>query len=292
MVGADVMWAVSLRIVHALQWLRETVQLMMVWIWEAVFYAALKHKGSKLECIQNDVKELRKIPMHIAVIVQEEELSYNDLANILVWSFSAGVHTVSLYDPRGKSESRLVFADSSFYFLQVKDQQHQTGTREHCTSWAQPLLPLLLNCLPWVPAPPPSHSISYPGSQPLPPHSISYPGSQPLPLSLNFLPRVPAPPPSLNFLPRVPPPPPSHSISCPGTQPLLPCLLNFLPWGPAPPPLLTQFLILLFMVQKPTIVHLKILLIALKSGELTSWTARVCYTANICAQIVKIPFMY
>lgn len=51
MVGADVFWAVSLRAVHALLWLRETVQLMMVWIWEAVFYAALlKHKGSKLEC--------------------------------------------------------------------------------------------------------------------------------------------------------------------------------------------------------------------------------------------------
>ena len=117
MVGADVMWAVSLRVVHAIQWVRETVQFMMVWIWKAVFYAALKHKGSKLECIQNDVKELRKIPMHIAVIVQEEELSYNDLANIVVWSFSAGVHTVSLYDPRGKSESRLMLADSSFYLF-------------------------------------------------------------------------------------------------------------------------------------------------------------------------------
>ena len=106
MVGADVFWAVSLRAVHALLWLRETVQLMMVWVWEAVFYAALlKHKGSKLEYIQNDAKELTKIPMHIAVVVQEKELSYSDLANIVVWSFSAGVHTVSLYDPHGKRES-------------------------------------------------------------------------------------------------------------------------------------------------------------------------------------------
>ena len=106
MVGADVIWAVSLRAVHALLWLRETVHLLMVWIWEAVFYAPLlKHKGCKLECIQNDVKELRKIPMHIAVVVQEKELSYSDLANVVVWSFSAGVHTVSLYDPRGKRES-------------------------------------------------------------------------------------------------------------------------------------------------------------------------------------------
>ena len=191
MVGADVMWAVSLRVVHAFQWLRETVQFVMMWIWETVFYAALKHKGSKLECIRNDVKELRKIPMHIAVVVQEELLSYSDLANVVVWSFSAGVHTVSLYDPHGKSESCLVFAD--FHFLQVKDQTRLgLGNRAICIhtqiAWLCLLGPAppppLLNFLPWGPAPPPPLLNFLPWGQSLPlSYSISYPGAQSLPLS-------------------------------------------------------------------------------------------------------------
>jgi len=100
--GAELVWTISLRTVHTLLWLRESLRLMMVWVWTSLLYA-VKHKGTKLECIQCDMKELKKVPMHIAMVVQEEELLYSDLANIVVWSFCVGVRNVSLYDPKGES---------------------------------------------------------------------------------------------------------------------------------------------------------------------------------------------
>lgn len=100
--GAELVWTISLRTVHTLLWLRESLRLMMVWVWTSLLYA-VKHKGTKLECIQGDMKELKKVPMHIAMVVQEEELLYSDLANIVVWSFCVGVRNVSLYDPKGES---------------------------------------------------------------------------------------------------------------------------------------------------------------------------------------------
>ena len=106
--GVDLIWTASLRTVHLLFWLQESVGLMVAWVWASVLYA-VKHKGTKLECIQGDMKELKKVPMHLAIVVQEEELSYSDLANIVVWSFSVGVRNVSLYDPKGESETSAVY---------------------------------------------------------------------------------------------------------------------------------------------------------------------------------------
>ena len=95
----------SLRTVHWFLWLRESISFMVLWLWTSILYA-VKHKGDKLECIQADAKQLKKIPMHLAVVVQEDELSHTDLAKVVAWSFSAGVHNVSLYDPKGESKLR------------------------------------------------------------------------------------------------------------------------------------------------------------------------------------------
>ena len=61
-----------------------------------------KHKGSKLECIQRDVKELKKLPLHMALVVNESHVSHVDLARLVNWCFAVGTHCVSLYDPRGQ----------------------------------------------------------------------------------------------------------------------------------------------------------------------------------------------
>lgn len=74
---------------------------VVVWIWSCALYLA-KHKGTKLDIIQRDVKELAKLPIHLAVAVNEKDLSYTDLARLVNWSFAAGIQFVSLYDPRGR----------------------------------------------------------------------------------------------------------------------------------------------------------------------------------------------
>ena len=63
---------------------------------------AVKHKGSKLECIRKDVKELKKIPLHLTLIVHEERLSHTDLAKVVTWAFAAGIQQVSIYNSHGE----------------------------------------------------------------------------------------------------------------------------------------------------------------------------------------------
>ena len=62
----------------------------------------VKHTGYKLECIQEDTKELNKRPQHLALIVHEEKLSHTDLAKVVSWAFAAGIHNVSIYSSQGE----------------------------------------------------------------------------------------------------------------------------------------------------------------------------------------------
>ena len=90
----------TLGAIHASLWLRDAICYSFLWLWTGLLYA-VKDKGSKLECIQEDTKELKKIPQHLALIVHEERLSHADLAKIVTWAFAAGTHHVSIYSSQG-----------------------------------------------------------------------------------------------------------------------------------------------------------------------------------------------
>ncbi|XP_036004672.1 dehydrodolichyl diphosphate synthase complex subunit nus1 isoform X3 [Fundulus heteroclitus] len=49
----------------------------------------------------SDGNSLEKIPVHIGFVVVEEELSYKDVANMVVWCMAVGVSYVSVYDHHG-----------------------------------------------------------------------------------------------------------------------------------------------------------------------------------------------
>lgn len=90
----------TLNTVHALCWVRSAVVIVCAWLWVSLSYL-VKHKGSKLELIQKDVQRLRKLPLHLAVVVNERQIDHRDLAMMVNWCFGAGIHYVSLYDSRG-----------------------------------------------------------------------------------------------------------------------------------------------------------------------------------------------
>lgn len=98
-------------------WLRDGLYFSLVWLWAGLMHAA-KHKGSKLECIQEDTRNLKKIPLHLALIIHEEQLSHNDLANVVMWAFAAGIHNVSIYASQGKR------GDNNYHVLCVKVYAH------------------------------------------------------------------------------------------------------------------------------------------------------------------------
>lgn len=53
--------------------------------------------------LQSDVKRLEKLPVHIGLLVTEEELSYTDIANLVVWCMAVGISYISVYDNCGNT---------------------------------------------------------------------------------------------------------------------------------------------------------------------------------------------
>jgi len=48
------------------------------------------------------VKNLSKLPKHIVFIVLEDQISYTDLASVVIWCIAAEINVISLFDMHGK----------------------------------------------------------------------------------------------------------------------------------------------------------------------------------------------
>lgn len=70
----------------------------------------------------SDGRSLDKLPVHIGLLVAEEEPSYTDIANLVVWCMAVGISYVSVYDNHGKS--------LHFPYLSSKDSPFI-----HCLYW-------------------------------------------------------------------------------------------------------------------------------------------------------------
>ena len=89
--------------VHSALWLQHWLYVNCEWCWIYLFnFTSAKHYGTELEGITNDAKRLEKVPQHLALLVQEEQISCDDLARLAVWSFASGIKTLSLYDSHGR----------------------------------------------------------------------------------------------------------------------------------------------------------------------------------------------
>lgn len=93
----------TLAALHSLLWAREALRWTFSLLWTSLALS-FKHKGTKLERIAEDSRVLKKVPSHLAVVVQEQHISCEDLARIATWAFASNITTVSLYDPYGEGE--------------------------------------------------------------------------------------------------------------------------------------------------------------------------------------------
>ena len=59
------------------------------------------HKFSANQ-LENDSKLLKKLPIHIGILVGEDEVSFADIANMILWCMAMGVSYISIYDRNGK----------------------------------------------------------------------------------------------------------------------------------------------------------------------------------------------
>ena len=111
----------ALGAIHASTWLRDAIYLSLLWFWTGLVYA-VKHKGSKLECIREDTKDLKKIPQHLTLIVHEERLSHTDLANVVTWAFAAGIHHVSIYNSQGDHIYKYLINESNTHNINIENK--------------------------------------------------------------------------------------------------------------------------------------------------------------------------
>lgn len=104
-----------------------------------------------------DGQALEKLPAHVGLLVAEEEPSYTDIANLVIWCMAVGISYVSVYDNYGifrKNNSRLLEeivrqqqdllgVDGSKYsveFLSSGSDRHQHGVVS-CRSTVKVLSP-------------------------------------------------------------------------------------------------------------------------------------------------------
>ena len=79
----------------------------------------------------SDGRSLEKLPVHIGLLVAEEEPCYTDIANLVVWCMAVGISNVSVFDNHGK------YSDSSLLTAYVViDANYST----HLNEWGDPLL--------------------------------------------------------------------------------------------------------------------------------------------------------
>ena len=117
----------TLNAIHALRWVRHATVAVCVWLWSSLLYLA-KHKGSELKLIQKDVQRLEKLPLHLALVVNERQVSYSDLAKIVNWCFCVGIHYVTLYDPRGELHAASVHSPSQLISTCANNSRSQENT--------------------------------------------------------------------------------------------------------------------------------------------------------------------
>lgn len=62
----------------------------------------VKRLACRRSRLLSDGRSLEKLPVHIGLLVTEEEPSYTDIANLVVWCMAVGISYVSVYDNHGK----------------------------------------------------------------------------------------------------------------------------------------------------------------------------------------------
>lgn len=51
--------------------------------------------------LRADSKSLKRLPIHVGIVIVEDEISFADLANLLLWCMAMGISYISIYDVAG-----------------------------------------------------------------------------------------------------------------------------------------------------------------------------------------------
>lgn len=103
----------------------------------------------------SDCKALEKLPLHVWLLVAEEEAQFTDITNLVVWCMALGISYVSVFDNEGvfrrnisrpmeeivKQQKELLGSESCKY-SSAEFLSKGTGTQEQ-VSWCQTVVKVL-----------------------------------------------------------------------------------------------------------------------------------------------------
>lgn len=76
--------------------------LLKQWLTYLPLYAFAYQQKPTISSIKTDARTLKKIPNHLSIVVVENEISFTDVANIIIWSVALGISYISVFDFDGK----------------------------------------------------------------------------------------------------------------------------------------------------------------------------------------------
>jgi len=83
-------------------------------------FHALSFSKTDTCIVQSDARKLKKLPLHIGLLFLEDEISYSDIANLVLWSATMGITFISLYDKNGKCIIKVVYDKVAFVLFVEK----------------------------------------------------------------------------------------------------------------------------------------------------------------------------
>lgn len=91
--------------------------------------------GSRQSRWLSDGRALEKLPVHIGLLVAEEEPSYTDMANLVVWCMAVGISHISVYDNHGKYLTHTVCVHQTLGFCPADVLLGLHRSWHQCCSW-------------------------------------------------------------------------------------------------------------------------------------------------------------
>lgn len=94
------MWVFKcfLSFIHLLLYLRTVIVILFQQIRS---YFSVRVRTCTHGKIRDDTRNLTKLPRHISFVVLESDISFVDLAQLIVWSMAMGIPYISVYDREG-----------------------------------------------------------------------------------------------------------------------------------------------------------------------------------------------
>ena len=86
-----------LKLVHLLYMLRNALFNFTYILKKPLYLTSAKYPAR----VQKDFENLKRVPVHLGIVLVEDDVSFKDIANMIIWCMLMGTTYISIYDRSG-----------------------------------------------------------------------------------------------------------------------------------------------------------------------------------------------